>query len=190
MQVNYGLNGNFFVRSYDEISGPANKKYFYKKNFLGTIGGVELTYKISKKSSLFVGYNKSINNGKKNYGGTMNGVDIFIHDFKLRHTNNFFQLGLAKQLGQKENFKVSAGTVLVYDAQQTINIENWENYILINESTYKNANSVEGGVFLGIEYLKKIDSKFDLGVACKGYYLISVNTIEAITFSPTLTYHF
>lgn len=31
VQINYGLNGNFFVRSYDELGGPANKKYFYKK---------------------------------------------------------------------------------------------------------------------------------------------------------------
>lgn len=31
LQGLYGLNGNFFVRSYNEPGGPAGKTYFYKK---------------------------------------------------------------------------------------------------------------------------------------------------------------
>ena len=49
IEVNYGLNGNFFVRSYDELGGPSDKEYFYKKDFLGTIGGIELKYQLNKE---------------------------------------------------------------------------------------------------------------------------------------------
>lgn len=51
LQGLYGLNGNFFVRSYDELGGPAGKTYFYKKNFIGSISGIELDYQLNKRST-------------------------------------------------------------------------------------------------------------------------------------------
>lgn len=41
IEINYGLNGNFFVRSYDELGGPPVKRFF-NKNFIGSIGGLEI----------------------------------------------------------------------------------------------------------------------------------------------------
>jgi len=38
------------------------------------------------------------------------------------------------------------GIVLIYDAEQTINIENWASYLAIAENNYKNSNSLEGGI--------------------------------------------
>jgi hypothetical protein len=66
LEVNYALNGNFFVRSYDETEGPANKTNFYNKNFLGAVGGIELNYHLNDHCSLIGGYSKSTNAGKKN----------------------------------------------------------------------------------------------------------------------------
>lgn len=82
------------------------------------------------------------------------------------------------------------GVTLIYDLRQTIAIENWDNYIDIDERNLKNANAVEGGAFLGLEYLKKIDTKFNIGLKTRVYYLISTNNLEAITLTPTLTYNF
>ncbi|GAB4395666.1 MAG: hypothetical protein OHK0053_05450 [Microscillaceae bacterium] len=41
VEINYGLCGNFFVRSYEEVT-PFYIKSFYNKNFIGLIGGAEL----------------------------------------------------------------------------------------------------------------------------------------------------
>lgn len=191
LQINYGLNGNFFVRSYDELGGPANKKYFYKKNFIGTIGGAELNYRINNRSSLLMGYCRSVNSGRKNYAGRINGTDVIINDFNLRHINNIYQLGYGIYIDKKnKNFKIDIGVILIYDLKQTLAIENWDNYIDIDESNFKNANSVEGGTFLGLEYSKKIDTKFNIGLKAKVYYLISTNYLEAVSLTPTLTYNF
>jgi len=190
VNINYGLNGNFFVRSYDETNGPTDKQYFYKKDFLGTIAGISFQYYFGKKTYLNVGYNRSINTGKKNYEGMLNVTSIYIRDFKLRHINNFYELGIGKNVNRKGSLRAELGLVLLYDLKQTIAIENWDNYISVDESNFKNANSVEGGFYFGFNYRFKIDTKFDLGFQTKLYYLASVNEIEAISFAPTLTYRF
>jgi hypothetical protein len=190
IKICYGISGNFFVRSYDEQGGPANKTYFYKKNFIGTISGISATIKLDNYSSIFIEYNRSVNNGRKNYAGSLNGVDIYILDFQLRHINNFYLIGYELFLNKLKNIKADVGGVLIYDVGQTINIENWDNYLSIEQNDFKNSKSVQGGVFLGFEYLKKLDTKFSLGLKTRGYYLISTSSFEAITLTPTLTYHF
>ena len=42
IEVNYGLQGNFFVRGYEERNTPGISYNFYNKNFLGSMGGIEL----------------------------------------------------------------------------------------------------------------------------------------------------
>ncbi|MFY7900818.1 MAG: hypothetical protein ACOVNY_11585 [Chitinophagaceae bacterium] len=190
VNINYGLNGNFFVRSYDEVSGPVDKQYFYKKDFLGTIAGISLQYYFGKKTYVNVGYNRSINTGKKNYEGIINATNIYIRDFKLRHINNFYELGVGRNVHKKGSLRAELGLVLLYDLKQTIAIENWDNYIAIDESNFKNANSVEGGFYFALNYRVKLDTKFDVGLQTKLYYLASVNEIEAFSFAPTLTYRF
>ncbi len=53
LEINYGLNANFFVGSYDEGGGPSNKTYLYNKDLLGIVGGIELKYHLNNHSSLF-----------------------------------------------------------------------------------------------------------------------------------------
>ena len=74
--------------------------------------------------------------------------------------------------------------------QQEIGIENFANQILIKERKYKNSKLEEGGVFAGIHFQKKVDTKFELGLKLRAYYLISISTFEALTLTPTLTYNF
>lgn len=191
IQINYGVNGNFFVRDYDEIGGPNDKVYLFKKNFIGSVSGINLSYKISPKSSLFLEYSKTINVGKKNYSGIINGVDINIRDFKLKHTNNIYQFGYSHALNKrKTSFKLEFGLMLIYDSKQTIEIENFSDVVRIDESNFKNDRSVEGGMFIGFSASKMVQGNFELGVKTRFYYLISTNSAEAITLMPTLTYNF
>lgn len=190
-EINYGLNGNFFVRSYNETGGPANKTYLYKKNFVGTIGGVQLSYRLNSVSSLSLGYSRSTNKGQKSFHDVLNGVDIMITDFNIRHNNDFFQLAYERSFSKKHpSWKYHAGVVLVSMQQQEISVENYASQVLVNERNAQNAGLQEAGVFAGIHFSKKIDTRLEAGLKARVYYLISVQSFEAITLTPTLTYHF
>lgn len=191
IKINKGINGNFFVRNYDEVGGPINKTFFYKKDFIGSTTGIDADFNISPKSSLSLGFLRTINLGKKNYAGNVNGVDVYINDFRLKHIDKIISIGYGYKLKDKNSsWKAEGGLILLYDVKQSISLKNWDNSILINESNFKNANSVEGGIFLGGSWAIQIDTKFELGLQARGYYLISVQTFEMVTLSPTLTYHF
>lgn len=191
LEVNYGLNGNFFVRSYDETGGPQNKTYLYKKNFLGTIGGIELKYHFKNHSALVAGFARSTNKGEKNYAGQIGGTTILINDFNIRHTNSFYQLAYERRFKKnKPEFSWQLGAVLASMNQQEISIENFSNQVTIDERSFKNSKLQELGVFAGIQFQQKIDTKIDLGLRIRGYYLVSVQTFEAITLTPTLTFKF
>lgn len=191
LDVNYGLNGNFFVRSYDELGDPPNKTYLYKKNFLGTVGGFELKYHLNNNSSLVAGYSRSTNKGEKNYTGNINGVNVLITDFNIRHDNDFYQLAYERRFKKSiPLFKYHIGVVLATMHQQEISIENFDNQVIIDERNFKNSRLQEAGIFGGFHFQKKIDSKLELGIRVRGYYLISVQTFEALTLTPTLTYTF
>ena len=49
---------------------------------------------------------------------------------------------------------------------------------------------MEGGTFLGFGFSRKIDTKFELGIKSRVYYLISVSSFELVTLTPTLSYTF
>lgn len=190
-EVNYGLVGNFFVKSYDEFGGPDNKTYFYKKNFLGSISGLELSYKVSSKSSLFIRYNRSVNSGRKNFEGIIDDTYVFINDFKLTHVNNIFQLGYGYLFKEgKPDFRIEVGPMVATDAQQTIEIENFDDVVRIEERNFKNSNLMEGGVFFGFGFARKLDTRLNFGVKGSVYYLISTTTLEAVSLTPFLAYRF
>lgn len=191
LQINYGLTGNFFVRSYDEAYSPwYYHKYFYKKNFIGTVGGVYADYHISPRSFFLAEYSRSVNTGRKNYDVDTNGTEIYIKDFRIRYINNSFYLGYGYDTKIKSfSLKPDIGFVIVYNSDQDMIMEGF-NSIWLNESNPKNANSVEGGVFLGLSCTKKIDTKFDIGLKARVCYLISINYLEFVNLTPTLTYHF
>jgi hypothetical protein len=191
LEINYGLNGNFFVsdEGYGRQGGPSTTK-FYQKNFIGSIKGIEVKYSFTKKARLGFGFANSINNKEINYSGRFIGAGI--RDWKITHTNNFYQLFYERDFDkQKRNFKYHAGLFYLRSNQQEIDIEDVPNGgIGFEERNFKNSNLEEGGVFLGFHYSKKIDTKFELGIKSRIYYLLSTSSLEAITLTPTLTYHF
>lgn len=191
LEVNYGLNGNFFVSDagYGRPGGPSSTK-FYQKNFIGSIKGIEIKYFFTKNARLGLAFANSINKKEINYSGRFIGLGI--KDWKISHTNNFYQLFYERDFDkQKRNFKYHAGLFYLRSNQQEIDIaDNANGGVSFDERNFKNSNLEEGGVFIGLHYSKKIDTKFELGLKSRLYYLISTGTLEAITFTPTFTYHF
>lgn len=189
IEVNYGLNGNFFVRSYNEtVSPPA--KFFYNKNFIGNIGGLEMKYNFNKNSRLGLAFSQAKNSKEINYSGSV--LPITIINFNITHVNRFFQLFYERNFSKKNpGFKYQVGLFYLRMNQQEVEIADRVNGgALFEERNYKTYKLEEGGAFVGFHYSKKIDTKFDLGIKSRLYYLISTNSFEAITLTPTLTYHF
>src|SRR5688500_9311647 len=89
LQINYRLNGNLFVRSYDEVGGPAAMR-FLNNEFIGSIAGLEMAYSLNKKSRLGLAFAKSLNSIEIDYSG--NVIPVTIINFHITHINNFFQL--------------------------------------------------------------------------------------------------
>lgn len=191
LEANYGIQGNFFVRGYDEDYAPGPHTYFYDKNFIGTTGGIEAQLQISDKSYLSAGFIRSENRGRKNYAGQLNGVDVFINNFQLRYINRIIQLGYGHYLpAKKSRFAVEGGLMLLYDNDQIIQIEDWDDTIMISENNFKSSYSVELGGYLGVAWMKQIDTKFYAGIKSRIYFAASTGTFEILTITPTLSYCF
>ncbi len=185
IEINYGLNGNFFVRSYDETA-PIPIMRFLKKNFIGSVGGFEVKYNLTANSSINLAYAKSVNKREINYD---NGINATILYFNIRHTNHFYQLFYEITLPKKTKYlKLHGGIYYLGMSQQEVDAS--PGGVLFEERDFKHYKLEEGGVFLGIHFSKKIDTKFDLGIRSRVYYTISTASFEAITLTPTLTYHF
>ena len=117
-------------------------------------------------------------------------INVGIRNSKIKHTNNFYQFFYERDFDkQKRNFKYHVGLFYLRSNQQEI-ADNLNGGVGFEQRNYKNSNLEEGGVFIGLHYSKKIDTKFELGIKSRLYYLISTGTLEAITLTPTLTYHF
>lgn len=189
--INYGLAGNFFVRSYDEVQNlPFQHNYFYKKNFLGSIQGFNIDYGLkNKRSALGFGYSVEIHKGKKNETVPFYGTEFVLHDFNLRHVENLYQFYyLFYPLKRNTDLDIFFGLLVANMHQQEIGIEG--NQILVEERNNANSRLKEGGVVAGLHYKKQIDTHFYLGIKFCINYLQSVQTLESLTLTSALTYKF
>jgi hypothetical protein len=185
IEVNYGLIGNFFVRSYDETIAPP-AQLFYKKNFVGTAGGLEVKYNLSQRSSVNFGFAKSTNKREISFD---NGSNVLIKFFDISHINHFYQLAFETSPSKKlKDLRIQGGFFYLRTEQQEVEVSPLGG--LFEQRDFKNYKLEEGGMFVGIQYSKRIDTKFDLGIRARVYYTISTNRFEAVTLTPTLTYHF
>ncbi len=185
IEANYGLNGNFFVTNYPE-NAPPPVINFYKKKFIGSASGVELKYHINSNSSINFGFSHSLNKNQVNYN---NGLNTSIVDFNITHNNYFYQLAYQHSLSKEiKNFRWDVGLFYLRMRQQEIDAS--PSGTLFEERNFKNSKLEEGGVFIGLQFSKKIDTKLDLGIKGKFYYTVSTGSPEAIMLTPTLTYHF
>jgi hypothetical protein len=186
LSVNFGLNGNFFVRSYDE-SGPGI--LFLKKKFVGTSGGAELKYRLNKRSSIVLGYMKSENKRVVDFNGTNNNITLDIMSFNIRHNEHIFYAGYERNLFKRvPGVNIQGGLYYVRLAQQEIELLG--NSIYIWEQNTSNSGFNELGVFIGLQYSRKIDTHFELGIQSRLFYEFTSDILSQITLTPTLTYNF
>jgi hypothetical protein len=190
LEMNFGMQANFFVRSYEENS-PAYYKAFLNKNALGTMGGADLKCGISKKSALGIGYARTVNTKEINSYDNFNGISIGIIDLNIRHVNNMFFLYYDHSINRKNIlWNLEGGVCYVRSQLQEISFPIQRNGVLFEERNVKNSGMEEAGVFAGFKASWKIDNKFRLGIRSRIFYLASVSTLECISITPTLSYEF
>lgn len=199
--VNYGPAGNFFLdygrdlKIDDGTIEPLYSEIFdefqlYQKNFIGTSGGVDITYNFNEKNAIAFSFDRTLNYGK--YKGAPildNGTPVFVNDIKLRHLNHFYNLTYRRSLDKKNSFYMSAGITYVRMNQAEIGIGLSGNYVNIRERNYDNSFLEEGGFLLGLEKYFFTSGKFELGIKSKAFLLTSTG-LEAITFTPVLRFNF
>jgi hypothetical protein len=186
VSANFGLNGNFFVRSYDEENAPGI--VFYDKNFIGTAGGIEVGFQLNQRSSFTAGYMRSENSRLVDFYGSNNGIFLDIMSFRIRHIEHIFFGGYQYHINKPKGLIFEGGIFYSRTIQQEIEL--FGNSINIWERKYGNARLNELGVFAGIQYKRPIADQLDLGIQSRLFYEFTSNILSQITLTPTLTYHF
>lgn len=188
LSAHAGPNGNFFVRSYDEVGGPAGLRY-YKKDFIGFVFEGEGKFALNQRSWLLGGYLHSKNSSVVNVNTGQNGIYVLVIDWTITHRENKFYAGYERQLSKKLPglngvFGLYYGTV----KQQEIAFEG--NTAMFWERGWKNAGLNDAGVFAGLHFERNIDTHFKLGIQSRLYFNVTAVIFEQMTLTPTLTYTF
>lgn len=189
IEINYGLSGNHFVTSYEEnqIDG---EQLLAKKDFLGSVGQLQLNYFFTNGTSLSFGYSRDNHQKERNFQDIINGVPVIVDKFSIKHNNNIYFLKHKRHLG--ENFNYHFGLFYLRPEQQEIDI--WKQplppRVLIEERDTPNNNLNEGGLLGGIDYERKIDIKFTGGLHLTGYYVLSNGTYETTYLTGSIAYRF
>lgn len=115
IEANYGFQHNFFVDDYDESPNSFSDINFYNKSVIGAIGGVEVKYKIGKRSRLGLGYAASVNSRVISYSGQFGGTSIGIFDFTITHKTGFINLIMNETLAVKPRISRQKQDYFTYD---------------------------------------------------------------------------
>lgn len=190
IEINFGPQYNFFVQRYSELPDVFFSDYFLKKKPIGSIAGIELKYGIGPTSRFTLGFSQSRNRREVNFEGQI--VPAFIDDFNITHINRFFEFSYERDWSKKlPNLKYHFGIFYMRSKQQEISINDrpGQPTIDVSERNYKSYGLEEGGLHAGVEYQKKIDPHFALGIKTRLYVTVSAG-LEALTLTPVLTYTF
>lgn len=189
IEVGFGAAYSFFVKYEQPLNEvPSGFISFYDKNRLGNIGAFELKYHFNKKNLMGLAYTRQNHFGKKNFVQQSEGSQIVIRDFKIRHTNNFFELYYGRKVFNKGNFFLLAGVYVLNPEQQEISIFN--NMIEIEERNSANAHLQEGGLMMGLKYQTTVSGNFSVGIESKIYFTASTGELETLSIVPKLSYGF
>ncbi|GGE13646.1 hypothetical protein [Psychroflexus salis] len=177
--ANYGPAGNFFVdygrdmNTNNDLIEPIYSEVFdefqlYQKNFIGTSGGINITYNFNNKNAIAFSFDRTLNYGKYNGVPVLNnGTPVIINDIKLRHLNHFYSLTYRRSLDKKNTFYASLGIMYIRMNQAEIQVGLSDNLVIIEERNYDNSLLEEGGVVFGLEKYFYKSGKFDVGIQSK-----------------------
>ena len=192
LEAGYGAQANFFVSTYNDVYSPGNSStYFRKKDPIGTMAATEAHFRLGRRSFLSAGFARSVNSARVDFSGTVGTAQVDITGFHLRHLTHFFTLGYARAVERnRSEWQGAAGLVYLTTQQQEFELDRATRDVMLNERNFSRNRLAEGGVYGGVQYLRRIDSRFRAGVKLRVYYLVSVASFETLALTPTLTFSF
>lgn len=147
-------------------------------NTIGTVGNLELEYKISTSESL--GFGVTMAKNKKTSTTVAGDIYPAVVEYNLEKKSTFFELYYKKDALNTKKFFIIGGIGLmdVYSQEKTGN------------SAYNHKLLSEPGITFGVEYyvIKKLN--FEIGIHSKIYWTPFNDGIQNIGIAPVIKYNF
>jgi hypothetical protein len=171
LKYNYGLN----LALNSELIGVCTD---CNANAIGTVGNLELEYKISTSESL--GFGVTMAKNKKTSTTVAGDIYPAVVEYNLEKKSTFFEVYYKKDLLDTKKFFIIGGIGLmdVYSQEKTGHSS--DNHKLLSEP----------GITFGVEYylLKKLN--FEFGIHSKIFWTPFNDGIQNIGIAPVIKYNF
>ena len=167
LKYNYGLN----IALQSDLIGVCMD---CNANTIGTVGNLELEYKISTSESIGFGVTMTENKNKNEF------IREFSSNYDLRRKSTFFELYYKKDVLDTKKFFIIGGIGLLDIYSEIVKNHTYSNDKLLSEP----------GITFGVEYylIKKVN--FEFGIHSKIYLTPFNNGIQNISIAPIIKYNF
>ena len=167
LKYNYGLN----IALQSDLIGVCMD---CNANTIGTVGNLELEYKISTSESIGFGVTMTENKNKNEF------IREFSSNYDLRRKSTFFELYYKKDVLDTKKFFIIGGIGLLDIYSEKVKNHTYDNHKLLSEP----------GITFGAEYylFKKVN--FEFGIHSKIYWTPFLDGIQNIGIAPVIKYNF
>lgn len=167
LKYNYGLN----IALQSDLIGVCMD---CNANTIGTVGNLELEYKISTSESIGFGVTMTENKNKNEF------IREFSSNYDLRRKSTFFELYYKKDVLDTKKFFIIGGIGLLDIYSEIVKNHTYSNDKLLSEP----------GITFGVEYylFKKVN--FEFGIHSKIYWTPFNDGIQNIGIAPIVKYNF
>jgi hypothetical protein len=167
LKYNYGLN----IALQSELIGVCTD---CNANTIGTVGNLELEYKISNTESLGFGVNMTENKNKNEFLREYSSI------YDLQRKSTFFELYYKKDLLNTKKLFLIGGIGLLDIYSEKVKNHTYDNHKLLSEP----------GISFGVEYYLIQKLNFEIGIHSKIYWTPFNDGIQNIGIAPVIKYNF
>lgn len=167
LKYNYGLN----IALQSELIGVCTD---CNANTIGTVGNLELEYKISNTESLGFGVNMTENKNKNEFLREYSSI------YDLQRKSTFFELYYKKDLLNTKKLFIIGGIGLLDIYSEKVKNHTYDNHKLLSEP----------GISFGVEYYLIQKLNFEIGIHSKIYWTPFNDGIQNIGIAPVIKYNF
>jgi hypothetical protein len=143
-------------------------------NTIGTVGNLELEYKISNTESLGFGVNMTENKNKNEFLREYSSI------YDLQRKSTFFELYYKKDLLNTKKLFIIGGIGLLDIYSEKVKNHTYDNHKLLSEP----------GISFGVEYYLIQKLNFEIGIHSKIYWTPFNDGIQNIGIAPVIKYNF
>jgi hypothetical protein len=167
LKYNYGLN----IALQPDLIGVCTD---CKANTIGTVGNLELEYKISNSESLGFGVTMTKNKKQNEF------LKEFSSNYDLERKTTFIELYYKKDLLNTKKLFIIGGIGLMNIYSEKVTNNTYSNDKLLSEP----------GISFGAEYYLIQKLNFEIGIHSKIYWTPFLDGIQNIGIAPVIKYNF